>query len=232
MKFATDKSHRDYFYKHGIIEFDELFNRDQLHEMNVAIDKILAKRLSIPSHQLVRQSTNDIFLQGHDLFRQDEALKKLLLHRRLAETAIELTEVRTLRIGYDQLLVGESKKPLMETVYNNFLLQEGTLQVKSSMTPIICGLMLCLETPQATENISELFTQIAGNGVYFKPDIPLDLKLLSHMQGGRYLLITFADPRTVYIFNEKDPHTHTLKHLGYVFGDKLSDKLNPLLIRS
>ncbi|QLH36192.1 MAG: hypothetical protein HWD61_08680 [Parachlamydiaceae bacterium] len=45
------------------------------------------------------------------------------------------------------------------------------------------------------------------------------------------MLLAFADFRTVYILNENDPHTHTLKHLGYVFGDKLSDKLNPIVYR-
>lgn len=232
MKFATDKSHRDYFYKHGIIEFDGLFTLDQIHEMNVLIDKILAKRLAIPTSQLIHQQSQDIFIQGHDLFRQDEVLKKILLHRRLAETALELTEARSARMGYDTLLVGKAQESSENSIYDQYLSQEGNLQEKSSMTPIICGLMLCLEPPQSSDKISPLFSQTAGNAVYFKPDIPLELKDLLDIKRGRYLLMAYVDPRTVYILNNKDPHTHTLKHLGYVFGDKLSDTLNPLIVRS
>lgn len=230
MKYATDKSHRDYFYKHGTIEFDELFNADQVHELNVAIDKILCKKLSITKDKLPRQSPNELFLQGRDLFRHDESLKKLLLHQRLAEIAVELTEARSLRIGYDQLFVGESKPPLFETAYDQFLHQPGTLQERSCITPVQCGLMLCLEpVPLSAESPAALFPKIAGNGVFFRADIPLDLQSLSHAQGARYLLIVYAHSRTVYILNEKDPHTHALKHIGYVFGDRLSDKLNPLI---
>ena len=231
MKFATDKSHRDYFYKNGVIEFDGLVNMNEVYEMSDAIDRILSHKLSVKLDQLDKQNPNDIFFQGRDLFRQSELLKRLILHRRLAEIAVELMEVRLLRIGYDQLLEGEPKPPIIPSAYDQFLLQEGTLQEKSCMTPVICGLMLCLEPATSQENPSPLFPKTAGAGTFFKPDKPLDLKYLIHAPGSRYLMITYADPRTVYILNEKDPHTHNLKHLGYVFGDKLSDKLNPFLNR-
>lgn len=231
MKFATDKSHRDYFYKHGTIEFDELFSPEQIHELNVAIDAVLCKNLSIRKDQLARQTPQELFLGGRDLFRRDESIKKLLLHRRLAEIAVELMETHFLRMGYDQLLLGETKQPIIETTYDRFLRREGTLQEKSCITPIICGLMLCLDPAQASENSSAFFPKTAGSGVFFKPDIPLDLSFLCQALGGRYLLIAYAEARTVYILNENDPHTHALKHIGYVFGDKLSDKLNPIIYR-
>lgn len=231
MKLATDKSHRNYFHKNGVIEFDGLFNISQVDELNAAIDNILCKNLAIPREKLARQSPNEIFLHGRDLFRENDLLKKQLLHQRLAEIAVELTEERSLRMGYDQLFVGESKQPLFSTVYDQFLHQEGTLHDKSTITPVLCGLMLCLEPSVSEQNSSVLFPKTAGSGVYFKADIPFDLTFLSHAEGGRYLLIAYAHPRTVYILNEKDPHTHALKHKGYVFGDRLSDKLNPLIYR-
>jgi hypothetical protein len=231
MKFSTDKPHRDYFYKHGTIEFDALFTSDQIHELNKAIDHILCQKLSIASSQLPRQESNDLFLQGRDLFRQEDSIKKLVLHRRLAEIAVELTEARSLRIGYDQLLPGEPKPPYIDTAYNQFLMNPGTLQDKSCLIPVICGLIICLEPSPDEEAPSPLFSKTPGNGIFFKADLPMDLSNLTQSPGGRYLLITYVDPRTVYVFNEKDPHTHHLKHIGYVFGDRLSDKLNPLIYR-
>ncbi len=230
MKFATDKSHRDYFYKHGTIEFEGLFTPTQINEINAKIDEILCKNLAIKSYKLAKQNAQEIFKHGRDLFRHDEALKKLLLHKRLANIAVELLEVRSIRMGYDQLLVGEVGSPLLDPMYDQFLQQEGTLQEKSCMTPVVCGLMLCLEPPQ-TEVTSIFFPKTPGHVIFFRPNIPLDLKFLTQVQGGRYLLMTYADRRTVYILNEKDPHTHTLKHRGYVFGDKLSDSLNPIIYR-
>ncbi len=230
MKYATDKSHRDYFYKHGLIEFDALFSPEQVQELNEAIDYILCTKLHITKDKLSKQNVNAYFLQGHDLFRHHESLKKLLLFRHLGEIAAELMEVRSLRIGYDQLLVGQGNKPMLETVYGQFLLQSGSLQEKSSIKPVICGLILCLEPTQSSES-SPFFSKQAGNGIFFKADIPFDTTILSHSQGGRYILIVYAAPRTVYILTENDPHTHALKHIGYVFGDKLSDKLNPIIIR-
>lgn len=230
MKFSTDKAHRNYFYKNGTIEFDDLLSKAQVGELNSLVDQILCQKLSIRQNQLFKQTPNDLFLQGHNLFKQNDSLKKLLLQRRFAEIAAELMEVHFLRMGYDQLLVGESKPPLIETPYDLFLYREGTLQEKSCITPVVCGLILCLEPSQSPET-STFFPKTSGSGVFLKPDIPLQLNVLRETEGGRYILIAFADFRTVYILNEKDPHTHVLKHEGLVFGDRLPDKLHPILYR-
>lgn len=233
MKLATDKSHRDYFYKHGMIEFDALLNSDQIQELNVSINKILMQELAIPAVKLERQNAYDLFMRGHDLFRKDDGIKKNILHRRLAEIAVELMEVRALRIGYDQLLSGvlQSSTDDAKNVYTQYLQDEGSLQDKSCIKPVICGLLVCLEPADSIEIPPALLSKTPGSGVYFKPDLPFDLTFLAHAKKGRYLLITYADPRTVYILNDKDPHTHSLKHRGYVFGDRLSDKLNPLVYK-
>ncbi|QLH36190.1 MAG: hypothetical protein HWD61_08670 [Parachlamydiaceae bacterium] len=72
MKFSTDKTHRDYFYKHGAIEFDELFSPAQLKELNTAIDAVLCTKLSIKPFQLAKQMPGDFFAKGHDFL---EAMK-------------------------------------------------------------------------------------------------------------------------------------------------------------
>lgn len=234
MKYVTDKSHRDYFYKHGMIEFDNLCSLDQMYELNQAIDNLLCSKLSITLDKLNKLQPDEIFLQAHDLFRQDEYIKKKLLHKSLAEIAVELMEVRSLRMGYDQLLIGQSKPSALQTVYDRFLHQEGSLQDRSCLKPVTCGLLICLETSitSSDANTVAILPKKVGSAVFFKADIPLDLTSLSNAQGGRYLLVVYVDQRTVYILNEKDPHTHALKHIGYVFGDRLSDRDHPLLYRS
>jgi hypothetical protein len=232
MKLVTDKSHRDYYYKHASIEFDALFPPQQVTEINQAIEAILCNRMSLRKGQLALQNRNNLYLNGHDLWREDESLKKLFLHRRLAEIAGELNEIHSLRMGSDQLLLGEKKALDLSTenVYEQYLKQEGSLQERSCFRPVAAGLLVCLE-PIVSEIDYPLFSKIVGSGVFFKPDLPLDLSPLVDMQSGRYILISYVDPRTVYVLNENEPHTHTLKHLGYVFGDRLSDRLNPLIFR-
>lgn len=229
MKLATDKAHRDYFYKNGNIEFDSIFNPAQVNEMNEAIDTILCKSLATQPKKLSTKDAGQLFREGRDLWRKDESIQKLLLNKRLAEIAVELMEVRSLRMGYDQLLLTESKSVMSDPKdpYHQFLLQTGTLQERSCLTPVICGLMICLKPALAGEP-NPLFSNTAGNVVFFKGDLPLDLSFLTYAEEGRYLLLSLVDPRTVYILNEKDPQTHALKRLGLVFGDRLTDKLNPL----
>ncbi|KIC77211.1 hypothetical protein DB41_CR00050 [Neochlamydia sp. TUME1] len=232
MKLATDKSHRDYFYKHGTIEFDGLFPLEQIQQLNTAIDGLLS--LTFKNIAPQSQNTENVFLCGRDLYRKDERIKKQVLNRRLAEIAQELMEARGLRIGYDQLLVGQSGQANVNTdaLYNQFLQSVGSLQDKSCVQPLVCGLVICLQPSSSLEIPPVILPQTLGNGVFFKPDLPLDLSYLSHAQGGRYLMIAYAKPRSIYVLNDKDPHTHSLKHRGYVFGDRLSDKLNSLIIRN
>jgi len=47
----------------------------------------------------------------------------------------------------------------------------------------------------------------------------------------RYLMLVYTHPTAIYYLEEKDPKTHHLKSLGYVFGDRLNDKLNPIVYR-
>lgn len=232
MKFATDKSHRDYFYKHGFIEFDGLFSNQQVQEIQNTIQEIQCKRMDLRKGQLALEESNKIFMQSHDLWRDSEFLKKLFLSRKLAEIAGELTETYSLRYGSDQLLLGERQGYQSESVtsYQTYLKSTGSLEEKSCFRPTVCGLMICLD-PIFTENEAPLFSKKEGSAIFFKSDLQMDLSNLMEKNSGRYILITYVDPRTVYILNENDPHTHSLKHQGYVFGDRLSEALNPLVLR-
>lgn len=235
MKLATDKSHRDYFYKNGTIEFESLISTEQVQELNEGINRVLSKSLSLSKDKIERRESKDLFLQGRDLFRKDEKIKKIVLNRHLAEIAVELMEVRSLRIGYDQLLIGKMYSPIRvektANPYEDYLNNSGSLQDKSCLTPLICGLILCLEPAHSIEIPPSFLPKSAGSGVFFKPELSFDLSFLNHAEGGRYLLITYADPRTVYILNDQDPLTHAYKHLGHVFGDRINDKFNPLVYK-
>jgi hypothetical protein len=82
------------------------------------------------------------------------------------------------------------------------------------------------------EEISgSVFTEVPGNGVFFQPTHPIQFSSLFEKRGGSYLLLVYTQQTSVYLLQQKDPQGYFLKNLGYGYGDRLIDKLHPILIR-
>lgn len=239
MKFATAKEHRDFFQKNGWIEFDEFLSADQLDLTNSAIDRVLAERLNKTPAELRFASSEDLYLQGRDVWRMNPQLRKLVTQTRFAEIASDLIEKKPLRLGYDQLLPTRNKDQKMDDskhVYATFLEQTANLEAVSCLRDVSCGLVLSLGASQ--EGVSELasegidiFPRKAGNVIFFRPDAPVKWDNLYTHQGERYYLIVYTQATAHYILQPHDPHTHALKRLGYIFNDRLKDNLHPIVYR-
>ncbi len=227
MKFAVHFQHRDYFNKQGFIEFQDLLSPAQLDPLNHSIQEVLAQRMNIPVIGLSEAQPQLLFLQGYDLWRSNPTIRKTVASPKLAEIASELTQQQPLRLGFDEYF----PSPL------NYLelLKQGDLNGLSCIQGIVCGLMLCLKGPAVesptTAAASSIFSRIPGHAVFFHPTSPIDLQELGSNSEYAYLLITYVKSNAVYTFQPNDPHTHALKQWGYSFGDKLSDKLNPILTK-
>ena len=232
MKLVTDKTHRDFYYKNGWIEFDGLLTDAQLAKTEKLVDLVLTKRLKISQHKLKEKSREEMFISGHDLWRDEEALKKIFWSKQLAEIACELNEEHTLRAGSDQLILGEKRTAYQEKepVYEKYLMQKGSLEDRTCLRSVTAGLLIAID-PIAVESSTPLLSKVKGSGVFFKKDFEIDFSVLKDALSGKYILITYVNSRAVYVLNENDPHTHTLKHLGYVFGDRLTETLHPTIIR-
>lgn len=232
MKFATSSEHRDFFYKNGLIELEGLVSPAQLVEINKSIDESLEKRLAKP---LRKATSEEVFSAGRDLWRISDVLKRLSTNSRMAQLATELTGTRNLRLGYEQFFP-ETKRlfdsQALPGTYYSYVRQQKTLNEISCLQDIACGLLLCLSgTPTETADKQTIFSSTPGNGVYFNPQLAIDFNAIELSGNQRYLLIVYAEASSVYLLNESDPHTHALKHLGYVFGDKLHERLNPTVFR-
>ena len=68
----------------------------------------------------------------------------------------------------------------------------------------------------------------SGEAIFFSAEHSFSL---AKEDDRSYLLIAYAGPRAVYVFNEHDPDTHLLKRQGYVFGDRLREEIHPTLTR-
>jgi len=210
MKYEISSSHRHFYENNGLLEIEDLVQAAQLEAINRQIDKILSKR-------------GKARFFDHDLWRECEEMRKFVCQRRFSEIAIQLTGGRSLVLGYDQLLSGSS--PLPE-------LHLANLRDFSAYQGVKCGLVVCLQGKlETTEESLSLFPFQPGNVVFFTPEIELDLSPIKEAAGHRYLLITYCDPNSLYVYNDKDPFAHFPKAFGYVFGDRLLEKSHPIVYR-
>lgn len=230
MKFAVDSNHREFFYKHHAIEFEALLDEKQLASLSEHIRRALSLRLKGGT-----DTPENLFMAGRDLFREESAIRKIVTQRLFAEIASELTQQKPLRLGYDQFI---PPPPAPETLnytqspYFQMLKSQPTLQEIGPLQGVICGMMICLKGG-AWESTPDgpTFSRKAGNAVFLSPLALVDFADLMKASGCSYLLIVYVQANAVYILNPADPNTHALKSYGYSLGDKLTDKLNPILFR-
>jgi hypothetical protein len=249
MKFSVASEHRHYFQKHLSIEFEGLLTQEQLSTLQTACESTLSARLDTRPSRLKDKTADQIFSAGRDLWRSDDQIKKAVTQRILAEIASELIERKPLRLGYDQFFPFPTqiqKLVSIESPFADFLQQQPTIKEISCINGILCGIVLCLSGAKGKEILDvapmnesqsllippvNIFPKIAGHGVFFHPDARIDLNQLLERPGQDYLMIIYTQARAQYTLQESDLNTHTLKRLGYVFGDRLSDKLNPVVYR-
>jgi|GEM_PF-693459 len=239
MKFATTKQHRDFFHKEGWIEFEGCLSNEQTLLANQAIDQVMADRLHVLPHHLHLLSSEKLYLQGRDLWRSHPLLHKLATRVYFGEIAAELVEKNSLRLGYDQLF--SSERVLFPQEVSSwpvpFLQQILSLETVSCLQGVMCGLLLALG---GKEHVSQgksrapgidIFPSEAGRIIFFRADIPVDWGRLRLRREQRFYMIVYTQALAHYRLEPQDPHTHALKHLGYVFNDKLRDKFHPMVYR-
>ncbi len=240
MKFAIVKEHRDFFQKNGWIEFENFLSPDELTQANEALDQALAERLHTSVEKLRQFSSDQQYLQSRDLWRLNAFLRKLATQPRFAEIASELIEKKPLRLGYDQLLPARypTNKLLEPThsIYTHFLEQTAELATISCVQEVLGGVMIALggkkedSAGHEIEGVS-VYPLQPGNVIYFQPHLPINWQNLYAYPGQRFYFIVYTSVVAHYHLQPQDPHTHTLKHLGYVFNDKLNDRLHPIVYR-
>ena len=205
MNYLITAEQKTFFEKHHFIEFEELVTESQL--------AILKK---------CKES-------GRDVARKDSKVEKIVRNSLFAKLTKELFLQRELRLGYDEIF----ELPLVFS-------KPMTLAEVSAVAPLVAGLMICIEgeSGNPANQISEIangsfdpFPQKPGNALFFLPTLSWDIEAIAKRSKQKFLLITYATRRAMYIFQDKDPYVHTLKRLGYVFGDRLIEKYHPTLGR-
>jgi len=234
MKIAVAKEHRDFFKKNGWIEFDNIFSLTRLDQLNAAVDFTLADRLKISTTKLLNALPESLYLEGRDLWRDNDQLRQLVSSPRLGEIVSELIELKPLRLGFDQILQAANGSRIPKSSnYAKFLQVEVSLQSLSSVKGLVAGMLICLDNPSEAIGVDEtnIYPRQAGNVTVFNPESLINFSHLINHSNQRFYLIAYAQSSSYYIHEPNDPHLHALKKYGYAFNEKLTDKLNPIIYR-
>ena len=232
MKFAVASEHREFFNKNGYIQFADVLTPEQLQGLSRDLKQALVNRLQLASHyELERLSTANVFLKGRDLWRELPAIRKTISSPSLLDMAWEFLQVKPLRIGDDQYLPRSSRistvvgKP---TLYEQLLAVQASLSEISSIQGTVCGWLLCINSEAKEESVG-VVPSTPGHGVFFSADYPIPFDQLD--PNSDFFMITYALQKSVYIHNENDCLGTLFREQGCNYGDKLTDKLNPIVLR-
>lgn len=240
MKFSVAKEHRDYFEKHGWIEFSSIFTPTQMTRLKEMVDQTLAARLKKRKEDLQKASPEVVFTEGRDLWRAAPELQELIAQPRLGQLIYELFGKKPIRLGYDQLLPPPALISDMQigarTSYTQFIQKTMTLEETCCLSSLLCGMLIGLtpsSEPVEAETVKsvDVLPHAFGNVTFFRPNTPIDLKKLMEYPGQQFYLVVYTQSASYIQFLPQDPHAQTFKQYGYVYNDHLSDKLNPIIYR-
>lgn len=231
MNFAVAKEDRAFYAMNGWVEFESLLEEKELEKINLEIDRILCERLKLSDRFLYRAQPEEIFLQGHDLWRESDILRDLCCKRAYAKIAADLFRVQQIRLGADQLFPGGWKSAAPDTI-----LPGPTLLDNSSFQQVTGGLLFCLRggySLSREKNSSPItpYPSVAGNAIFFPGNIPINLSTELRDKQDRYLMVVYTPQKTLYVKREQDLQNHTLKYIGYTFGDHLDNERHPIILK-
>lgn len=235
MKIAIAKEHRDFFKKNGWIELENLLTEQQFVLLNEGVERVLSHRLAIPTDKLDLASEEALFMQGRDLWRGDEGLRQLICLPRIGEIISELVETKPVRLGYDQFIPGLHKKIAFSPAkkISQFVKRCMHLDDSSCIKGILAGVIVSLnDSAESVEpSESDIFPPRAGRVVVVHPQHLINYENLLQHTRQKYFMVVYAKGSSTYYQQSNDLHGHQLRNEGYIYYDKLSDKLNPIIYR-
>lgn len=220
MKFVLAKEHHDFFDAHGFIQFEDLLSPVATEKLLKATKEAVGTQLKYSPERLFRESPAKLFLSGRDLWRNHPEVRRISTSQTFAGIASQLARQKPVRLLLDQWIPPalEWDAPL-------------SLEQMVPMQGILGAALIALDSAIFSEETASFFPTEAGNVLFIKPDLPLPLSELSKLRNQNFLMVAYGTPNSVYVPKETDPLSHHLKNLGYVYGDRLSDHLHPIVLR-
>ncbi len=223
MRFTISAEHRDFFIKNHFIELETLISPQQIEALYKHAEETVAKRLRLPVHQLKARPAPEIYQAGYDLWRDCEPIKKIAHKQSFAEIACDLMQTMPLRYGFDQYF---AMTKCTVSPYD----VPSSLQEISCLSPLAGAMIVPLQDLSSPPSFFPMPLK-KGNVLFISPTFSLPWPQLFSTPELCFFMIAFAMEKTCFRADSHDPHAVSLKKLGYVFNDLLSDKLHPILLR-
>lgn len=210
MRFIISSEQIRFFNERGFIEFEDLLSAKEMVSLTS----------SIPS-----QSALQCYKDGRDQWKSDANRKQILFKIKWATIAKTLFVEKPLRMAFDQDLRSfDTFQPIFDKRYS--------LQQISSIQNLVGAFVIRLTEGPELENGLDFcpIPKKAGNAIFFKTDLPFSFDPFLNVPNQAAILVAYCKENSVYMFQPNDPHTHTLKKEGYVFGDRLKNQTHPIIL--
>jgi hypothetical protein len=224
MRFAITADHREFFKKNNYIEFENIFPADQITTLKKNSEETIAKRLKMAASKLREKTAPEIYQAGYDLWRDNEEIKKITQKQAFAAVASELFQTVPLRYAFDQYF------SMIQCTAGSPYDVPLSLQEISCLNPLAGGLILPLEDLAFPPTFFPMPLK-KGSALYISPTFALPWPHLFSTCGLNFFLIAYAQEKTFFKGGVHDPHSASLKKLGYVINDQLKDSLHPIVLR-
>lgn len=222
MRVTLAQEHIDHFNKTGSIEFDSVLSAEECEKLLASSEQYLKKRMGVSEKNPLDFSSNEsLFLHGRNLWKDGLEIKKLCSKKQFGEIAYHLFRKKPLKLAFDQYL-------RTGTLQDCPLTPNSTLQEISSIRPLL-GAVIIMLSPDALPTEEVLIPKKAGNALFVSASAPLPLTSLFNEKYLSLLVIAFTAGKPNYCLETRDPHTHSLKKEGVVFGDTAGEDLCPTL---
>lgn len=226
MRYFIDNEARIKYQKNGFVQIADLLTKEEIQQLIASLKGVMSRK-ERSSNQVFQSICEKKYILGRDVSRDDTFLKKFTRSSVVRDIFSEIAEKRDLRLAFDQAVILQ-EDPLFN--YKTFF------SIKEPLNPItsrfcIQGLesicIYCLDYNGAEANIGQIIPCRPGDAVFIDAKTEIDLKEIFEKTPGIFYIIGLGNLRSVYVHNPLDPCLHTLKDIGYSYGDVLKEKWHP-----
>lgn len=231
MKIAVSSEQKRFFERHQIIELEGLLSPQAFANLKQAVFATLALRLNTEESKLNRNSAQQLFCAGRDIWRTHAEVRKIITSSSIGELLYDLMDSRPIRLAYDQVLPCQRIVQLDAAEpahYAELTKYNTTMEEISSIQGVLGAIIFCIDGPYAAV---DGWPSQPGNALVVTGKAILSLSSLQAVSGGIYYAVVYARDKALYIQSSSDPLTYSFKQVGYNPGDRLQDKYNPVTYR-
>lgn len=232
MRYYIEHEEARHFEQEGAVLLREMISADTVQKLLEAIQQVLQEKKEIIDIQKKENSAlfSSGFFYARDIALLSQDIRKILFSKSIGHLACLLSNKKKVRYGGDWVWQGDS-----------FPWRNGSRPFSSCfcVQPLVICCLVALSSGEEVQKENVWLPKLPGDALFFSPQkiFPCtEIPAVSALGNGqkseqKFLLLAYADENALYTYVPSDPHTHYLKRLGHVFGDRLKETTHPHIVR-